>query len=311
MPHPGRMDADSGYDAVRRFIVENQSVRGQWVRLGEAWRELCANSEYPAAVRALLGEAVAASVLLAATLKFQGRLTLQLNGEGAVRLMVAQCTHQFGVRAIAHYDEALAAKISGELARGEAFRALTGGGGRFTVTVEADERNLRYQGIVPLAGASLAESLEDYFNASEQLPTRVRLAGDAGRCAGLLIQKLPGTDRIQAPTAWPAAQRAMARLEPATLIEQPVEPLLSSLLPAYDVRLFRASPVVFECRCGEGRVTSLLRALGAQEVRSILAEEGAVTVTCEFCGRPYRFDAEAVDALFTHPGTGEAPALIH
>jgi molecular chaperone Hsp33 len=305
------MDADSGYDAVRRFIVENQSVRGQWVRLGEAWRELCANSEYPAAVRALLGEAVAASVLLAATLKFQGRLTLQLNGEGAVRLMVAQCTHQFGVRAIAHYDEALAAKISGELARGEAFRALTGGGGRFTVTVEADERNLRYQGIVPLAGASLAESLEDYFNASEQLPTRVRLAGDAGRCAGLLIQKLPGTDRIQAPTAWPAAQRAMARLEPATLIEQPVEPLLSSLLPAYDVRLFRASPVVFECRCGEGRVTSLLRALGAQEVRSILAEEGAVTVTCEFCGRPYRFDAEAVDALFTHPGTGEAPALIH
>jgi molecular chaperone Hsp33 len=305
------MEADSRYDSVRRFIVENQSVRGQWVRLGAAWRALCANSEYPPAVRALLGEAVAASVLLAATLKFQGRLTLQLNGEGAVRLLVAQCTHQFGVRAIAHYDEALAARLCGALARGEAFRALTGGGGRFTVTVEADERNLRYQSIVPLVGASLAESLEDYFNASEQLPTRVRLAGDADRCAGLLVQKLPGRERNQAPTAWPAAQRAMARLGLATLLERPVESLLSGLLPAYDVRVFRATPVVFECRCGEGRVTSLLRAIGAQEVRSILVEEGAVTVTCEFCGRPYRFDAQAVEALFTHPGTGEAPALIH
>ncbi len=293
-------------------MVENQPVRGQWVRLGEAWRQLCANSEYPPAVRALLGEAVAASVLLAATLKFQGRLTLQLNGEGAVRLLVAQCTHQFGVRAIAHYDQALAATISGDLARGgQAFRALTGGGGRFTVTVEADERNLRYQGIVPLSGTSLAESLEDYFNASEQLPTRVRLAGDAGRCAGLLVQKLPGADQVQASTAWPAAQRAVVRLGPAALLDQPVEPLLRGLLPSYDVRLFSASPVAFECRCGEGRVTSLLRALGAQEVRSILAEEGAVTVTCEFCGRPYRFDAEAVDALFIHPGTDEASALIH
>ena len=311
MPHPGGMDADSGYDAVRRFVVENQSVRGQWVRLGAAWRELCANGEYPPAVRALLGEAVAASVLLAATLKFQGRLTLQLNGEGAVRLMVAQCTHQFRVRAIAHHDPALAATIPGELARGEGLRMLTGGGGRFTVTVEADEHNLRYQGIVPLAGASLAESLEAYFNASEQLPTRVRLAGDAGRCAGLLVQKLPGTDRIQSSSAWPAAQRAVARLGSVALLDQPAESLLGGLLPAHDVRLFHASPVAFECRCGEGRVTSLLRALGPQEVRSILAEQGAVTVTCEFCGRPYRFDADAVDALFTHPGTGEAPALIH
>ena len=305
------MDAYTGSDAVRRFIVESQPVRGQWVRLGEAWRELRRNSEYPPPVRTLLGQAVAASVLLAATLKFRGRLTLQLQGEGAVSLMVAQCTHEFGVRAIAHYDDTLAAAVAGDAAHGEAFRMLAGSGGRCTVTIEADERNIRYQGIVPLAGASLAESIEGYFSASEQLPTRVRLAADAERCAGLLLQKLPQGERMRAVGAWPAARRAAARLGTEALLDQPAEPLLTGLLPAHDVRLFRGAPVAFECRCGEGRVTSLLRALGPQEVGSILADEGAVTVTCEFCGRPYRFDAEAIEALFAHPGTEESSSMIH
>lgn len=302
---------DAGYDTVRRFIVETQPVRGQWVRLGEAWRALRASSEYPPSVRTLLGQAVAASVLLAATLKFRGRLTLQLNGAGAVSLLVAQCTHRFGVRAIAHYDEALAAAITGDAAHGKAFRALTGAGGRFTVTIEADERNVRYQGIVPLAGASLAESLEGYFSASEQLPTRVRLASGAAHCAGVLVQKLPHAEDPGGEAVWPAAQRAVARLGADALLRRAAEPLLAGLLPAHDVRLFRGTRVAFECRCGSGRVTSLLRALGPQEVRGILAEEGSVTVTCEFCRRPYRFDTEAVEALFAPAGTTEAPSMIH
>lgn len=306
------MDADTGYDAVRRFLVENEPVRGHWTHVGGAWRELCANSEYPPAVRALLGEAVAAAVLLAATLKFHGRLTLQLQGHGIVSLLVAQCTHEFGVRAVAHYDETRATAIGTESSAGEVFRALAGEGGRFTVTIEADERHVRYQGIVPLAGSSLAESLEAYFSASEQLPTRVRLAADTHRCGGLLVQKLPQSERVpRSSTVWRSVQRRIGRLGSAALLQQPLEPLLGTILPDHDVRVFRASPVVFECRCGEGRVTSLLRALGADEVRDILAEEGAVTVTCEFCRRPYRFDAHAVEALFAD-GTGpDASLSIH
>ena len=306
------MDADTGYDTVRRFLVDEQPVRGHWVRLEEAWRALRANGEYPPAVRALLGEAVAASVLLAATLKFRGRLTLQMQGHGAVSLLVAQCTHEFGVRAVAQYDDSLAAAIDAERSPGETFRALVGEGGRFTVTIEADERNLRYQGIVPLAGESLAHSLEAYFSASEQLPTCVQLAADEARCAGLLVQKLPQSEASAGAEAlWQSVLRGMQRLGPEALLDTDVEAVLGTVLPEHDVRLFSGSTVLFECRCGEGRVTSLLRSLGADEVREILAEEGAVTVTCEFCRRPYRFDAQAVEALFTDSGAADVSALIH
>src|ERR1700704_2758160 len=178
-------------DEVRRFIVENRPVRGHWVRLEGAWRELRAHKDYPEPVRELLGQAVAASVLLAATLKFKGTLTLQLQGNGAVRLLVAQCTHDFKLRAVARFDEAAVEEISAGPKGGGVFRRLVGSDGRFAVTIEADEKNTRYQGIVPLTGASLAESLETYFASSEQLPTRVLLAADSERGAGVLVQKLP------------------------------------------------------------------------------------------------------------------------
>src|SRR5579864_5364814 len=132
-------------DEVRRFIVENRPVRGHWVRLDGAWRELCAHSDYPQPVRELLGQAVAASVLFAATLKFRGTLTLQLEGDGAISLLVAQCTHDFRLRAVARFDEERVGAIS---ATAETFRQLVGASGRVAVTVEADERSMRYQGIV-------------------------------------------------------------------------------------------------------------------------------------------------------------------
>src|ERR1700722_18873539 len=117
-------------DEVRRFIVENQPVRGHWVRLDSAWRELCAHSDYPQPVRELLGQAVAASVLFAATLKFRGTLTLQLQGDGAVSLLVAQCTHDFRLRAVARFDEARVAEIAADPKdEPETFRQLVGTSG--------------------------------------------------------------------------------------------------------------------------------------------------------------------------------------
>jgi molecular chaperone Hsp33 len=352
-PHAPKMNDIEipGVDQVRRFIVENRPVRGHWVRLEGAWREVRAHREYPETVRELLGQVVAASVLLAATLKFRGTLTLQLQGSGAVSLLVAQCTHDFRLRAVAQFDEARVGEITrpcraspvraasiartarspsdqGSASRplpctacGAPLRALSGiaslprdvqpfgqlvgTDGRIAVTVEAEERSLRYQGVVPLTGASLAESLEAYFASSEQLPTRVLLAADAERGAGVLVQKVPGRaadDESDLQEIWEDTQRGIESLSSTELLECPVEELLNRGFAAHDLRLFRGSPVQFECRCSQGRVNSLLRALGPEEVRDVLREQGAVTVTCEFCHRPYRFDATAVAALFEESG---------
>jgi molecular chaperone Hsp33 len=309
-------------DEVRRFIVENRPVRGHWVRLEGAWRELRAHRDYPEPVRELLGQAVAASVLLAATLKFHGQLTLQLQGNGAVSLLVAQCTHDYRLRAVARFDadavSALSANGASEEvsdAGGNVFRRLVGSEGRIAVTVEADERNTRYQGIVPLTGDSLAGSLEAYFARSEQLPTRVLLAADGERGAGVLVQKLPedaATDEEQMREIWEQAERGIERLSADDLLRCPVEELLGRGFSAHDMRLFRGAPVHFECRCSHGRVTSLLKALGPDEVRDVLREQGSVTVTCEFCHRPYRFDAGDVEALFENGAVpGGNSSTIH
>jgi molecular chaperone Hsp33 len=305
-------------DQVRRFIFENRPVRGHWVRLESAWQELRAYSDYPQPVRNLLGQATAACVLLAATLKFQGTLSLQLQGNGAVRLLLAQCTHDFAVRSVAQFDagEVAALPATSTLPPGSPgiFHRLVGGEGKLVVTIEAEERGARYQGIVPLGGDSLAASLEAYFTSSEQLPTRVLLAADEHHAAGLLLQQLPAAGRAAAAgeeadadmeEIWQEAEAGIQRLGQHELLRCKVEELLGRAFGASDVRLFRGSPVVFACRCGPERVSGLLRSLGEEEVRDILAEQGQVTVTCEFCHRPYHFDAVDIGLLFAPtPDTG-------
>jgi molecular chaperone Hsp33 len=303
-----RTDSFLSSDHVRRFIFEQRPVRGHWVHLDSAWRELRAHRSYPQAVVELLGQAVAAAVLLAATLKFRGTLTLQLQGNGAVNLLVAQCSHDFRLRAVARCDEAALAALTPGSGEEQLFRRLVGNEGRVTVTVEADEKSLRYQGVVPLSGDSLADSLEVYFASSEQLPTRVLLAADQSRAAGLLVQKLPGADEgHERDEAWEEAAQGIARVRGAQLLAKPVEHLLAHAFAGQDLRLFRGSPVRFECRCSPDRVAGVLRALGAGEIRDVLREQGSVTVTCEFCHRPYRYDSIDIEALFTDsPGAGES-----
>jgi molecular chaperone Hsp33 len=298
----------AGEGELRRFILERQPVRGFWIRLDGAWRELRSHQQNPPLVEALLGEAVTASLLLAATLKFQGTLTLQLAGDGLVNLLVAQCTHDFVIRAVARADAISDGPVS--------FRQLVGDG-RLTVTIEAEERSARYQGIVSLQGASLAECLENYFATSEQLPTRIALAADASSTAGVLLQKIPGASaegEAQAAVSqavWEDLQPRVATLDATLLLRGSAEQVLSRVCAEHDCRLFQGSPVRFACRCSEGRVAGLLRSLGPDEMRSILAEQGAVTVTCEFCGRPFRFDSIDVERLFTDGASPEAPHSVN
>lgn len=296
------------FDLVRRFAVEQQAVRGQYVRLGPAWLALREHADYPPIVRQLLGEASAAAVLLASTLKFEGELTIQMQGDGPLRLLVAQCTHDFRIRGVARFDRArLEALTSSD------FAALLGVG-QVVVTVEASAAASRYQGIVPIDPISLAASLGRYFEQSEQLPTAVALAADDAGVAGLLVQRLPQAGghstglagEHAAQQAFDRAREALASLSGDELLARPATELMQRSFSGLDLRLFDAQPIEFRCRCSQTRVTDMLRSLGADEVHSILAEQGAVTVTCEFCHKPWRFDAVDIARLFGSPDS-QAP----
>jgi molecular chaperone Hsp33 len=288
-------------DVVRRFVFERHPIRGHSVHMSRAWLDLREHQDYPPAVQQLVGEAVAAAVLLAATLKFDGTLTLQLQGKGLVNLLVAQCTHDFKVRGMARHDPP-AANEGGEVA---GFRSLAGDG-QIIVTVESTDRGSSYQGVVPITGNSLAESLEAYFVQSEQLPTRVLLAATPGVVAGMLLQRVAGVGGKQAGVdpaaleeAWMKADHAMEALQPTELLQDDIEQRLVRMFGDDEVRVFSGHDVRFECRCSRERVANVLRSLGQEEVRSVIAEQGAVTVTCEFCQKPYKFDPIDAEQLFS------------
>src|ERR1700682_5910513 len=192
-------------DCLHRFMFEQFPIRGHLVHLDTAWRALIEHREYPPSIRDTLGEAVAASLLLAATVKFEGVLSLQLQGDGPVHLMLAQCTGGLGVRGLARYREGVYRDERAGTDTGAERIVDLIGAGNLTVTLETDDGAQRYQGIVPIAGQRLAESLQVYFENSEQLPTRLWLHADASGVSGMLLQKLPLADASPGAEAVDAA----------------------------------------------------------------------------------------------------------
>ncbi len=286
---------------MHRFVFEHYPIRGHLVHLDAAWRALIEHREYPEGIRDLLGEAVAASLLLAATIKFDGVLSLQLRGDGFVHLLLAQCTSGLGVRGLARYQED-APSVAVSSAESRVVDLI--GAGNLTVTLETDEGAQRYQGIVPITGERLAESLQGYFENSEQLPTRLWLYADAQGASGMLLQRLPGeggsstAGDAEVDDAWRRVQLigdTLTREELATLTDREI---LRRLFNEDDVRLFEPSPVYFRCRCSRERVAGMLQGLGESETREVLAERGVVEVRCDFCNRAYVFDAVDVARLF-------------
>jgi len=283
------------------------------VHLDASWRALLEHREYPEAIRDTLGEAVAASVLLASTLKFDGTLSLQLKGQGPMHLMVAQCSSELGVRAVARYREA------GE---DRALAALSGAG-NLTVTLENEDLTQRYQGIVPLSGERLSECLREYFENSEQLPTRLWLHADEQGASGLLLQRLSDDtiagregarsipDRAEIEDAWHRVQLLGDTLKPAELKGLSDQTILRRLFAEDDVRLFESAPVFFRCRCSRERVASMLRALGAEEIHSIVEERGNIEVHCDFCNRGYVFDRVDAEQLIASSGAPESSTSLH
>jgi molecular chaperone Hsp33 len=290
-------------DTLHRFLFERYPIRGHIVHLDAAWRALIEHRNYPDAIRETLGEAVVASLLLAATIKFEGVLSLQLQGDGPVHLLLAQCTSGLGVRGLARYrDVAFDASLK--------VRDLVGSG-NLTVTLETDDGAQRYQGIVPIEGERLADSLQAYFQNSEQLPTRLWLHADARGASGLLLQKLPGPSSPEIEDAWRRVQLIADTLTPEELRTLEDAEILHRLFSEDDLRLFEPSPVYFRCRCSRERVAGMLQGLGEAETRSVIAERGKVEVHCDFCNRGYVFDAVDVEQLFKAPVAADSGSSVH
>ncbi|MGH8129542.1 MAG: Hsp33 family molecular chaperone HslO [Steroidobacteraceae bacterium] len=295
-------------DLLYRFLFERLPVRGHLVRLDASWRAAIEHHDYPLSVGTALGEAMAASVLMAGALKFEGRLSLQFEGPGPVRLMLAQCTHRHAIRGVARHDEL----PEEESAAGGLF-----GGGQLAVTIEQQESGDRYQGVVPLVAAQLSDRLEQYFERSEQLPSRMMLAATPDRTAGLLLQRVamgtadPSANLAEADDAWRRIGLLAGTVSTRELLDTPCRELLGRLFPEDDIRLFEGTPVFFQCSCSRERVAGILQALGGEEVQALLRERGDVEVRCEFCNRAWRFDAVDVAGLFSTGAAQQAPRGLH
>jgi molecular chaperone Hsp33 len=294
-------------DLLHRFLFERLPVRGHLVRLDASWRAAIEHHEYPEGISAALGEAMAASALMAGALKFEGRLSLQFEGPGPVRLMLAQCTHRHAIRGVARHDS---------LPPGEALAEGLFGDGQLAVTIEQQEGGERYQGVVPLESEKLATNLEAYFERSEQLPSKLVLAATPDRAAGLLLQRVALGDAgtaarvAEADDAWRRLGLLAATVTARELLDLPCRELLRLLFREDDIRLFEGTPVFFQCSCSRERVAGILQALGGEEVQALLRERGDVEVRCEFCNRAWRFDAVDVAALFSG-APQQAPPGLH
>ena len=309
-------------DCLHRFDFEHLPIRGMLIHMDASWRALLEHRDYPPVIRDTLGEAVVASVLLASTVKFDGQLTLQLKGDGPMPLLLAQCTSGLSVRALARHQQDVAG-LSSDL------RQLAGEA-NLTATIESEDLQQRYQGIVPVEGTRIAQCLEVYFEQSEQLPTRLWLHADEQGLAGMLLQRLPtprlpddvtgaGMDeagrlqqqQLQLDDAWQRVQLIADTLKPVELRGLMDREILRRLFNEDDLRLFDSAPVYFKCRCSRERVSSMLYSLGVGEVQSVLAEQGKVEVHCDFCNRAYVFDAVDVTQLFKAGGGVSSDQRVH
>jgi len=288
-------------DSLHRFLFEHAPLRGEIVRLDNVWQSVIERHNYPIVLRDLMGELCAAAVLLAATLKLKGAMVLQIHGKGAVKLLVVECSGDLELRATAKWE--------GDLSHGTLQELV--GDGRFVITLDPKDGNQAYQGIVALEGDSIAEILQNYMTRSEQLETRLWLAADGKRAAGMLLQKLPEREASRDEDAWGRATQLADTLKPAELLHLPAGELLHRLYHEEDIRLFDAQPVVFRCTCSRENVAQMLRMLGRAEVDAILAERDNIEVHCEFCNERYVFDRVDADAAFADVMAMSANKTLH
>ncbi|WP_339344588.1 Hsp33 family molecular chaperone HslO [uncultured Alcanivorax sp.] len=271
-------------DHKQRFLFPDSDIRGELVQVESSVSRILEGHSYPLPVQGLIGEAVAAVALLASTLKFKGRLALQAQGKGPVSLLLAECSHDGELRALARHSDGQ------DWSHGDIQTLI--GEGTMVITITPDQGR-QYQGIVPLSGDTLAECLQGYFQQSEQLPTSLWLASGNNRAAGLLLQRLPNqlatTDGNN--QMWEHLDALASTLQMEELLNLDDQTILHRLFHDTPPQLPDAQPLQFGCTCSRDRNRNALISLGNQELQQLLDEDGEVTLTCDFCRHQEHFDA--------------------
>lgn len=278
-------DLESG--RVRGFLFEQLDIRGAWVQLGPAWREMIAGRDYPVAARELLGQMAAVTTLIAANLKQPGRLTFQLRGEGGISLLVMDCDEQLRLRGMARSTPDVQ----------PAPLPVLLGEGALALTLDVTGMRQPYQSFVPLMGDTLAAVFEHYLAQSEQTPTRLWLAADGETAAGLFLQALPGAGTCDAD-GWNRLQMLAGTVRAEELLRLGAIKLIERLFPEEDVRVYDPRPVRYDCPYDPAKIYAMLRGVGRAECEAILAERGEIRVHDDICNHEYVLDADAVAALF-------------
>ncbi|MDH3747132.1 MAG: Hsp33 family molecular chaperone HslO [Gammaproteobacteria bacterium] len=271
-------------DHVIPFVFESLPVRGEIINLSRSWRRMLANHDYDRIVQDTLGHATAATGLIAQSMKFDGTVSLHVQGSGDLRMLVVQCTSDLELRGMASPAPEVTASSFGELMQTA----------QCAITVDSGERP--YQGIVEVNRDSFAASLENYFARSVQIPSHVALVCDDEMSGGILLQKMPGTaiDKDD----WNRLGYLAATLQCEDFFHDSGLELIGKLFNEDDVRVYRGRSLVFKCRCSKKKAEDVLRMLGEAEIEAALQEQGSLDVTCEYCGRGRHFDSVDVSKLF-------------
>lgn len=286
-------------DLVAAFQIEGWPVRGRIVRLGDAVHEILTRHDYPEAVANLLGEACALAALVGSSLKFDGRLIVQAQGDGPVAYVVVDYDTAGALRGYCRFDAGRLAQVSTGFARPGARTLL--GQGVFIMTVDQGPDMDRYQGVTPIEGETLALCAEQYFAQSEQTPTRIRLAvgqadtgeGPTWRAGGLLIQNIAGDEtRGDTADAWVRAQALFETTGEDELIDPtlPADTLLWRLFNEDGVRVFEPKALKAFCRCSPERIAAVIESFSPEERAEMVEADGMVRVTCEYCSRVYELE---------------------
>jgi len=291
-------------DSLTRFLLERADVRGALVHLGPAWRSIAERVEYPPAVAAYLAQCTVASALFTATVKINGRLSIQLRGEAPIRRLFAECTTAGTVRGIAHFDPPVPDELPLSALGDKAMLAIT-----IENEALAGREPQRYQGLVGLEADSLAAAFEGYFRQSEQLPTRILLFNRGDRAAGLLIQQLP--ESVRSEDDWTRVQMLLDTLTADELFDLSPEEVLYRLFHEETVRVLESKALAFACSCTRERVENALISLGEAEVAEAVAENDGITVHCDFCGQTYQFSAEEGLSLFWPKSSAPGSSRLH
>lgn len=294
------------FDFTQRFIFENTDVRGELASLEESYAHVLAKHAYPEPVAALLGELMSAAALLVNTLKFDGLLILQARSKGAVPLLMVECSSEHEMRAIAHYE---AEHISSGATLSELMPD-----GVLALTVDPSEGQ-RYQGLVALDGADLAECFTNYFVNSAQLPTRFWLYADGQRARGLLLQQLPAdriTDSEEREASWQHVIALASTLSAEELLGLDNETILHRLYHEEELRLFAGTELKFQCSCTRERSAQALISLGLADAQLLLAEKaGTIEIDCQFCNERYLFNNDDVTQMFAEQDAPDASSTVH